>query len=145
MGKSLALEYVRARHRSKKKYVRVPSWPRAWHLHRGRVPLPYRPRPAFGGGTAEAWGARACADERVTKNRRSAAMSDQIRDHEDEEGRKAATHGDGRADRQSERDAAKGGGSDQEHTNHTPPGRFAAEDLSRSMHGRGDEERGEMF
>ena len=72
-------------------------------------------------------------------------MSDQIREHEGEEGRKAAAHGDGPADRQSERDAAKGGGSDQEHTSHTPPGRFVADDLSQSMRGRGDEERGEMF
>jgi hypothetical protein len=72
-------------------------------------------------------------------------MSDQIRDHEAEEGRRAAPESDRPADRQSERDAAKGGGGDQEHTNHTPPGRFVAEDLSQSMRGREDEERGEIF
>jgi hypothetical protein len=72
-------------------------------------------------------------------------MSDQIRDHEAEEGRKAASQGDWPADRQSERDAAKGGGSDLPHTNHTPPGRFGPDDLSESMRGRDDEERGEIF
>jgi hypothetical protein len=83
--------------------------------------------------------------ERFTMNRRSAAMSDEVREHEAEEGRRGASQGDGLADRQSERDAAKSGGGDQQHSNHTPPGRFGADDLSQSMRGRDGDEHGEIF
>ena len=72
-------------------------------------------------------------------------MHDEGRDHQDERDRAATLHGDAPAERESERQAAKSGGGDQPHTNHTPPGRFKSEDLSESMSGRDREERGEVF
>lgn len=72
-------------------------------------------------------------------------MHDEGRDHQDERGGSAATHGDAPAERESERQAAKSGGGDRQHSNHTPPGRFNSEDLSQSMSGREREERGEVF
>jgi hypothetical protein len=72
-------------------------------------------------------------------------MHDEIRDQETDRDRTSAPQGDRPAERESERDAAKSGGSDREHTNHTPPDRFGADDLSQSMRGRETEERGEIF